>query len=736
MLKLRWKLLILLLIVALVPLIFVRLADVLAMRKLGREAANQSRAQLVRAAESQLRQVLNGYAKTLSREESLLRLLLEDQARAVSRSLDSPIHDTSLPIYYESQFSSPDGPPPPGLALSDRHLLRDAQGNGQPMRVSYQAHVTRLSPNSDEQLAHKQAIALAGLHEDYRHIYEVFPEAILWQYTSFESGLHLSYPGKGGYPKDYDPRLRRWYRHTIARNITCWTTPEPDVTTLTPTFTLGTPLHNAKGKVIGVTAIDVPIAAMLGRTRLTTDWAADSVRYMLTYDTMARLNLVGVKIDPDEYPRLDPNKPMPYAFARSGADAGESDWRVRPKTRPVICDDPEQFELIRGDMAAGRSAIRLVTVDRKQTLWAYGPLRAGASDYLMIAVPYASITAGTADIVDQIDREMWASLQSSGVILLMTLGIVVLVVWRGSRAISQPVTRLAAAARGVAEGNLDARVSFRQHFRDELNDMAEAFNTMVPKLRDRIRMRDSLALAMEVQQSLLPKDPPQMPGLDLAGCSVYCDETGGDYYDFLEFEPVDTKRMGVVIGDVVGHGVAAALLMATTRALLRSRIVLPGSVSEVFNDVNAHLCNARFTGRFMTLFYLLIDVESQQLRWLSAGHDPALLYHPGNRSFEELAGQDIPLGLQADWEYHEFEKTGWDGGEVIVLGTDGIWEARNPADEMFGKQRLHGVIEKFADQPAAVIAREIDAAVKTFRGNRDQLDDITHVVVKLQPTQE
>lgn len=736
MLKLRWKILILLLIVAMVPLLFVRLADGIAIRRLGREAASYSQAQLISAAEAQLQQVLDSYARELGREETLLTLLLDQQAQAAEKRLHAPQFDDQEPIYFPAQFDDPQSPDAaPGLEISARHIRRDEQGAAQPMLVSFEAQVTLLSQGVPMQSVQEQAARLAGLHKDYSRIRASFPEAMLWQFTSLASGLHVSYPGKGSYPADYDPRQRRWYQHTMSANEICWTTPEPDVTTLSPTLTLARPIRDPSGQAIGVTAIDVPIAAVLGRARLTTAWAADSERFMISFESVNDLKSQRVRLDPKDLPAASADEPWPFIFARSGGGKDEADWRIRPLTRPLRCDDPQQLAEIRRDMAASRSAIRIIRVEDQQMVWAYGPIQHCGPTFLMIAVPLERITAGAAGIVKQIDEAMWANLQSSGLILLITLVLVVLVVWRGSRAISRPLTKLAEAARDVAGGNLDARVVFRQQFRDEFNDMAEAFNSMVPKLRDRMRMRDSLALAMEVQQSLLPGTPPSLVGLDLAGHSVYCDETGGDYYDFLEFETLGSTRLGVVIGDVVGHGVAAALLMATARALLRSRAALPGSIREVFSDVNTHLCNAKFTGRFMTLFYLLIDTSDRKLRWLSAGHDPALLYHPGSGAFEELAGEDIPLGLEADWQYHEFERTGWIGGEVIVLGTDGIWEARNAADEMFGKARLHQIIEQFADQPAAVIARQIDAAVRAFRGNRDQLDDITHVVVKFLPVQ-
>jgi sigma-B regulation protein RsbU (phosphoserine phosphatase) len=298
-----------------------------------------------------------------------------------------------------------------------------------------------------------------------------------------------------------------------------------------------------------------------------------------------------------------------------------------------------------------------------------------------------------------------------------------------SRAITLPIIRLADAAAGIAEGDLDARVP-EPNRGDELGRMARAFNNMVPKLRDRLRIRDSLHLAMQVQQSLLPTAPPKLPGLDIAGESIYCDETGGDYYDFIEHDADERGRLGVAIGDVAGHGVAAALLMATVRALLRSRADIPGSLAELFGDVNRQLCASDFSGRFMTLFFLLIDVRDRSFRYISAGHDPAILYRPSTDEFIEYAGHDIPLGVEDDWTFREIAAEPCRPGDVMVLGTDGIWECMDEQDRMFGKLRLREVVRAAATGSAQHISAAVRESLFAFRGACEQRDDITLVVIK------
>ena len=177
------------------------------------------------------------------------------------------------------------------------------------------------------------------------------------------------------------------------------------------------------------------------------------------------------------------------------------------------------------------------------------------------------------------------------------------------------------------------------------------------------RIKHSLFLAREVQQNLLPHQSPQMDGMDIAGTSIYCDETGGDYFDYIDSSPDDQQQIGVAIGDVAGHGISSALLMATVRSYLRQRASLPGGVEQIISDVNRQLAqDVEDSGQFMTMFYLMIDPMHMQAHWVRAGHDPAILYDPRSESFEELGGSGIALGVDQDWEYKSYTKADLNNG--------------------------------------------------------------------------
>jgi sigma-B regulation protein RsbU (phosphoserine phosphatase) len=244
--------------------------------------------------------------------------------------------------------------------------------------------------------------------------------------------------------------------------------------------------------------------------------------------------------------------------------------------------------------------------------------------------------------------------------------------------------------------------------------------------------KKALILAGEVQKSLLPHEKPLVKGLDIAGRNVSCDEIGGDYYDFLWRRESKRGPFSVVVGDISGHGVDSALLMTTARAFLRMRASQPGTISEVITAMNHHLAlDVLETGRFMTLFYLTIDPEKKCIDWVRAGHDPALLYDPLRDDFEELKGQGIALGVTDEFHYTQSQKAGLINGQIIAIGTDGIWEAFNRRGEMFGKERLRDVIRRKAGESASTILSSVYDELNQFTLGQKSEDDITLVVIKV-----
>lgn len=246
------------------------------------------------------------------------------------------------------------------------------------------------------------------------------------------------------------------------------------------------------------------------------------------------------------------------------------------------------------------------------------------------------------------------------------------------------------------------------------------------------RMLSALEVAEEVQQNLLPKEIPTVSGLDIAAKSIYCNKTGGDFYDFLNVSPAADGKFNVVVGDVSGHGIAAGLLMATARALIRSRSAQPGTPSQIVSDVNRDLTlDVYDTGRFTTLFYLMVDPQNHRLKWVRAGHDAALLYDPASDGFKDLYGSGLALGWDENYQYEDNEYADLSAGQIIFLGTDGIWETFDTAGKPFGKEPLKDIIRHKAAASAAEIMNEILTALARFRQGEEPEDDVTLAVIKI-----
>jgi sigma-B regulation protein RsbU (phosphoserine phosphatase) len=245
------------------------------------------------------------------------------------------------------------------------------------------------------------------------------------------------------------------------------------------------------------------------------------------------------------------------------------------------------------------------------------------------------------------------------------------------------------------------------------------------------RMEFELSIAASIQHDFMPHAPPCIPGFELAGASVSCDSTGGDYYDYLPHPDPDSTGFSVAVGDVSGHGIPAALLMASARALIRARSAQPGGLGEMLTDVNRLMSrDTGQSGRFMTLFWLSLDPASGAMAFVRAGHDPALVYDPRTDTFSELAGKGLPLGVESCYGYEQSLRHGFKKGEVIVLGTDGVWECRNAEGEMYGKDRLRAAVAGSASLHARDILEACMDDVEAFRGKIPRQDDLTIVVLK------
>ena len=238
-------------------------------------------------------------------------------------------------------------------------------------------------------------------------------------------------------------------------------------------------------------------------------------------------------------------------------------------------------------------------------------------------------------------------------------------------------------------------------------------------------MREELRLASKIQNDLLPKTFPEIPGYDLAGKSVPAQMVGGDYFDFI---PIEAHRLAVCLGDVSGKGLPASLLMANLQATLRGQTLLNASAKECVRRSNKLLHLSTSSEKFVTLFYGILDIQDHSLCFSNAGHENPLLISGGKEPLRLNTG-GIVLSIMEEFPYEE-ETVPLLPGDLLVIYSDGVTDAINTRQELWGEARLTAVVKEHRDAGASALIDHIIAAVQSHAGEAPQMDDITLVVIK------
>lgn len=252
----------------------------------------------------------------------------------------------------------------------------------------------------------------------------------------------------------------------------------------------------------------------------------------------------------------------------------------------------------------------------------------------------------------------------------------------------------------------------------------------VTQLRRAAERESTLLLARSVQQRLFPASPPHVRGFDVHGASFVADVTGGDYFDFV---PLPGECLGIVIGDVSGHGFDSALLMAEARAVLRATAQTTSEPSEILTVVNRVLHADTEAHRFATLLLAILHVPSRTLAYSSAGHTPGYLLDGRGAVKRELPATGLPLGMFPDAVYETRTALRVEPGDTIVLLTDGVTDSGTPEDELFGAGRALDVVRSSLGTRSSEIVDRLYRAVRAFERGGPQRDDVTVVVARSLP---
>ncbi|MBW2336939.1 MAG: SpoIIE family protein phosphatase [Deltaproteobacteria bacterium] len=702
--KLRWKYFLVLVAASLVPLLAVTWISQNASRRLGKTISGKAQNTLTNTVKQEMVRATRSYAafSLLGRQttEFALRLLAIEAELALA--LRPP---SATRIYYAADFDDP-LLSPEDMAPSTNHPIRSKDGAVSYKRISRKHPNFFLAPGTIKEGVTSDIARFTRLSSALRNLNRHYGTGLHWAYVSLENGVHISYPGHGGYPMGYDPRKRPWYEIAKQSKALTWL-PIVDATTGQLLLTLSMPIKRPDGSFAGVAGMDIKITHALAESETSSRWSQKMSSFIVGVETNSSSKKRKIWV-------ISSQEKISPSGSKSVGD--------------ISSQSPEFEELFRriNSKASGYLDMPYKGVD---SLWAYAAMI--ADQYFVIVVPKSEIMTLPEEVGRMFVGYSKEQRAITGVAVVLALFFVGVVAFFTSRLSTGHILTIIDAWKRLAKGDFSVRLKSRT--KDERDQMIHAFNEIVPKIEEHMRMSKALGLAQEVQQSLLPQSDPSFPGFDIAGSSIYCDETGGDYYDFIETNRGGQAGLAVVVGDVSGHGVSSALLMATARALimLMLRSSMPGEAAGIINDVNRYLSlDTAQTGNFMTFFYCELAERETEVRWVRAGHDPALVYDPSTDAFNELKGQGPALGLDDSFEYDSFHRH-IEPGQVIMIGTDGIWEMHNKAGEMFGKQALMEIIRSNHTASARQIVDTVTDVLERFRGDETPEDDITLVVIKV-----
>jgi len=560
--------------------------------------------------------------------------------------------------------------------------------------------------------------ALSGMDRIFVPVYRTDPR-ITRVYTGTSSGLLRFYPGSRDIPAGFDHRDRSWFTDAMAAEGVVWSAPYVDVVGHGMMVTCARAVPDPDGDGGWVVAADVTLRTI---DQQIINTQVGSTGYAFLIDGEGNV------------------------ISGPGATTGDLRWDAVVESEN-LCESPlPGLRRTAEEMVAGKTGITLVEFRDGARYIAYAPVESTGwsvgivlqrSEVIAPAVrTQEKISAASEESTLHIAGEMdQARYIFGGVFALLTVA-VVLVSRPITRLITDPLDRLKKGADAIGRGDLGYRVDVTSG--DEFESLARSFNTMAGDLRTYLeelrrttaeaeRIEKELEIAHQIQESFLPDRPPRLPGLDIAGRNIPALEVGGDFYDFIGL-PGETQ--GLVIADVSGKGVPAALFMALSRTLIRASAENRPDAREAIELANRLISRDSRTSMFVTAFYAIVDPGDRTLTYVNAGHNPPLLIRGDSGSVEWLQADGIALGVLEDVAF-ESVRIALAPGDLVVMYTDGVTEAQNESNEEFGEDRLTETVTRSRSLDAGAVLDAIIAAITDHAGTHPQHDDITLIVLKV-----
>lgn len=314
---------------------------------------------------------------------------------------------------------------------------------------------------------------------------------------------------------------------------------------------------------------------------------------------------------------------------------------------------------------------------------------------------------------------------------LAFIGLALIAIVPLSGRLTHNLDRLSDGVNRIAQGDYAARVNVKSH--DEIGRLAHAFNVMAGDVEahhrsavEQERIRGELALGRQIQNDMLPREPLRLGLTEVKGVSVPAREVGGDFFNYFE---LNDGTIALLVGDVSGKGVGAALLMANIQAALRTRLSLGQDLASLAQELDLEIDRTTPGPVYATLFVGILDLGARQLRCVNAGHNPQYVLR-GDGRLDRMESTGRPIGLYSGGGYAE-QRFDLSAGDVLFFYTDGCVEAENAAGDMFGADRLERVLASSAGRAADDVLAAVEADVSRFRAGIELQDDATMMVVRV-----
>lgn len=403
-------------------------------------------------------------------------------------------------------------------------------------------------------------------------------------------------------------------------------------------------------------------------------------------------------------------------FANTRRDSGEIPFAVGKDGQLYAPSEPDRA--------------KLATLDLSRIDDTPGTKRAG--NWIVVTMPDrsgAGLRFGIARPVGNLLGDLRRTTASNAGFGLLFIAIALAGMVPLSGRLTRHLTDLTDGVGRIAQGDYSARVPVQS--RDEIGRLGAAFNRMAADVEqhqrsavEQERIRRELELGRQIQADMQPRAPLQVGLTEVKGVSVPAREVGGDFFNYFQ---LDSGLVALLVGDVSGKGVGAALLMANIQASLRTRFALGQGLSAIAEAIDRDI-EANSPGPvYATLFIAIFDPATRMMRYVNAGHNPQFVLR-ADRPLEMLSSTGLPVGMLAGHGYSEREVQ-LAPGDLLFFYTDGCVEMENETGDMFGSDRLESLVAAAARGSAEEVLTTVEGAIAAFRGGRDLFDDATMMAV-------